>query len=202
MVFWLANFLATLNLLTAILSFFSKNDIAHLGLGAIYSIVIGPIFGLFRWRFRRGVRYVPAILFVSVCIYIILGVLGVSKKMMQGMTDGNQQFIALYLGYVIALFILGQSDFKLSFYMFGVFLVTDIILNISRKKIFDHTMEIAPQECHQFIDKLDITQEIKVGIIDGALIMVACYLQQVDVSLIYIKKWIMGRQQEQINSYF
>ena len=32
--------------------------------------------------------------------------------------------------------------------------------------------------------------------------MIALYLQQVDVSLIFIKKWFISKQQDQLNSFF
>jgi len=34
------------------------------------------------------------------------------------------------------------------------------------------------------------------------LVMIALYLQQVDVSLVFIKKWFIQKQQAQLNSFF
>ena len=59
-----------------------------------------------------------------------------------------------------------------------------------------------PAECRQYVEPVSAIQEIKIGMMFGVVILIASYLQQVDVSLIYIKRWIMGRQQEQLNSYF
>ena len=82
--------LAAINLIMGVFTYFKSDDIAHLALAAIYSIVIGLIFTVFRWRFRRGMRYVPAILFTSFATYICLGALGVGKNMMRGLEDGNR----------------------------------------------------------------------------------------------------------------
>ena len=48
----------------------------------------------------------------------------------------------------------------------------------------------------------DAFQRIKTWGLGGSLVIFALYLQQVDVSLIYIKKWLIKKQQDQLNSYF
>ena len=48
----------------------------------------------------------------------------------------------------------------------------------------------------------DAFQKIKICGMVGSLVLFALYLQQVDVSLIYIKKWLIKKQQDQLNSYF
>lgn len=80
--------LAAYRLIFGVFTYYKEDDIAHLALAAIYLIVIGLFFTAFRLQFRRGMRYVPAILFTSFATYISLGALGVSKNMMKGLEDG------------------------------------------------------------------------------------------------------------------
>ena len=90
MIFSVGIILATLNFLVAVYTYFTKNDFAHLALASIYVIVAGPIFALFRWRFRRAIRYIPVLLMFGVASYISIGALGINKKMFLGLQDGSE----------------------------------------------------------------------------------------------------------------
>ena len=85
MCFWLSNVLTTLNFLIAVYTFFKNDDVAHLAIASIFSFVLGPVFAVFRWRFRQGIRFVPAILFIGQAVYITLGAAGVSRRMIMGL---------------------------------------------------------------------------------------------------------------------
>ena len=59
-----------------------------------------------------------------------------------------------------------------------------------------------PAEYQSLITPFDAFQKIKITVIFSFIVMIALYLQQVDVSLIYIKKWFISKQQDQLNSFF
>lgn len=99
--------LCSLNFILAVYSYVKNADIAHLATASIYSVTLGPIFGLLRWRFRRLVRYIPAILFTAMAIFISLSAVGINKTMIRGLEDGNEQFLILYGCYVISIYIFG-----------------------------------------------------------------------------------------------
>ena len=164
MIFWVSNFLTTVNLILAAFTYFKNHDIAHLALAAIYSIVIGPVFAVCRWRFKQGIRYVPMILFVTIATYISVGSLGVSKKMMQGLDDGNEQFSTLFYCYIICTYILGQSDFKLALFLFPLFMIASVIVNLSRQKKYEIKISLLPSEYRRLIDPIIASQQIKVAV--------------------------------------
>jgi hypothetical protein len=59
-----------------------------------------------------------------------------------------------------------------------------------------------PNEFKDLIVPSNIIWDIKQAITWGFTPVFALYIQQVDVSLILIKKWLIERQQNQLNSYF
>lgn len=63
-------------------------------------------------------------------------------------------------------------------------------------------MRNIPVEYRGLIPPYDLPRKIQLGFLRGTLVLLALYLQQVDVSLIYIKKWLITKQQDQLNSYF
>jgi hypothetical protein len=88
--FWILNILVLINLFAALLSFFKsgKKDFGWLSFALIYWIYLGPLFKLFSCRFRRGIRYVPVFLFLTLSSYVCLGNLWLGGKiLLSGIED-------------------------------------------------------------------------------------------------------------------
>jgi hypothetical protein len=150
--------------------------VAHLGIGAIYIIVVGPIFGLLKWRFKRGVRYIPAILFAGVAIYISLGSLMINK-MTEGLNNGQDEFMSLFTAYICCTVILGQSDFKLTLIsIFPMFVAADVALNIARSRRYQKVISELPDEYHGLIAPIHTFQQVKTDLLAGGLLLIALYL--------------------------
>ena len=160
MIFWVVSLLCTINLIFSIYTFITKQDIAHLACSSIYWVVLCPLFAFFRWRrMTRCIRFVPALFFFGVALYISLGCLGINKKMMNGFLDGEDQFLTLYGCYIIAVYIYARTDFKLSlFVLFPMYLVADIILCLSRYKRYQIKISMIPEEYHRFVDPIVASQ--------------------------------------------
>jgi hypothetical protein len=62
-----------------------KHDIGRIILSLIYITFLGPVFAIFRWRFRRAVRFVPVLIFLAFAVYLSIGAtLPGAKKMISG----------------------------------------------------------------------------------------------------------------------
>lgn len=86
----------------------------------IYIAVLGPIFALFRWRFRRAIRFIPVLIFFMFAVYLTLGATYKgAKKMISGVEQDQDLMDSLNIAYIICTFILSQSDFRIVF--FGIF---------------------------------------------------------------------------------
>ena len=101
------NALAIFNFIIGVYTYITVKDIAHLIIASIYCITIGPIFAIFKWRFKKCVRFLPAILFVAIAVYISALAMGVNKNIVRGLDSGNDQFMSLYGSYIISIFALG-----------------------------------------------------------------------------------------------
>ena len=73
-IFWVSNIFTFVNFITSIVSYFSqgKEDIGNLVMSIIYLISVGPVFALFRWRFKRAIRFIPVIIFFVIAFYLAL----------------------------------------------------------------------------------------------------------------------------------
>jgi len=152
--------------------------VAHLGVGAIYLFVIGPVFAIFRWRFKKAVRFIPAILFAGVAIYISVGAIGPNARVTEGFGGGGGEFMSLFATYIVCTVVLGLSDFKLTLFgIFPMYIIADIIINIGRVRRFKETLDILPPEYHSLFDSNSVFQQFKVDLISGGLVLFALYLQ-------------------------
>ena len=51
----------------------------------IYLTFLGPVFAIFRWRFRRAIRFVPVLIFFAFAVYLMVGATCAgAKKMISG----------------------------------------------------------------------------------------------------------------------
>ena len=99
-------------------------------------ITLGPVFALFRWRFRRAVRFLPVLLFAFFSTYLCLGALwSGGKRMLSGIEQINEQINMLDFAYIVCTFIFSQSDLKIAaFWVFPLYLVAMVILNLKGHK--------------------------------------------------------------------
>ena len=73
-IFWLTNLLAAINFIASLSSYAlqGKQGIGIVITSVIYLIGIGPVFAIFRWRFKRAIRFVPVIIFLAIAVYLSL----------------------------------------------------------------------------------------------------------------------------------
>ena len=160
----------------------------------IYLIGLSVVFGILRWRFKRGIRFFPALMFSAVSLYIIVGLFLPNSPVF--MHVYKTQVDILNLGIIVCAMCLGQSDFKVGFFLiFPVHVVTGVIICFYEQKRSAKMLKIIPQEYHALLTSFDLFYEIKGSVSYGIVVMFALYLQQVDVSLIFIKKWFISKQQ-------
>lgn len=129
MIFWVVVIFATVNLVWNVILISKQPDLFHFTNSLVYFVGFGPVFALLRFRFKKAIRFLPCFLFLSLSVLIVLAASGVSDELREDATD-NDYFTNLLGGYFICSIILGQSDFKASFYfMFPVYLVSEILIN-------------------------------------------------------------------------
>ena len=75
--FWIMNILAIANFLLSLSGFIrsGSKSMGRVLLPLIYITVLGPIFALFRWRFKRAIRFIPVLIFMPFAILLCVGVL-------------------------------------------------------------------------------------------------------------------------------
>ena len=109
-IFWLANLFAAINFITSLISYAllqGKQDLGIVITSVIYLIGIGPVFAIFRWRFKRAIRFVPVIIFLAIAVYLSLctGWFG-AKKLVSAFEQDGELIEALNMAYIVCTFIL------------------------------------------------------------------------------------------------
>lgn len=82
----------------------------------MYVLIVGPVFALFRWRFKRAIRLIPALIFLAFALYISLGACFYRDILLQGVELAENQIDSLNNAYIVSGFILSQSDFWIVFF--------------------------------------------------------------------------------------
>jgi hypothetical protein len=157
--FWVTNILSFANLIAALMSYFKsdKKEIGRLSFSLIYMIALGPVFAIFKLRFRRAVRYLPVLIFLTFSVYLCLGVCWAGgKKLLSGVEQVSDQIDVLYFSYIVCTFILSQSDFKIAaFWVFPVYLVANVILNLQGQKSNQLILNSMPPEYYSLLPAFD-----------------------------------------------
>ena len=63
--FWFAVVTATGNLALELFNFARTRKLLTLSIGLVYWIGFALLFTLFKWRFRRAIRFIPCLVFVT-----------------------------------------------------------------------------------------------------------------------------------------
>jgi hypothetical protein len=138
--FWIGVILSLINFSANLLSFFQsgKTIYGRIYLSLIFLVVLGPVFALLKWRFKRGVRYLPIIFFLVYAGYFCMGVLwSQGHVLLTGVEEVSDQIEALHFAYIMCTFILCQSDFKIALFgVFPLYLVSAFILNLQGKRSY------------------------------------------------------------------
>jgi hypothetical protein len=94
-------------------------------------VILGPVFALFRWRFKRAIRFIPALIFLAFALYISLGACFYRDILLQGVEQSENQIDSLISAYIVSSFILSQSDFWIVFFfIFPVYEAAQVVINI------------------------------------------------------------------------
>ena len=108
-IFWLANFFAAINFITSVISYAlqGKQDLGPIITSVIYLIGIGPAFAIFRWRFKRAIRFLPVIIFLAITVYLSLCTSWFgAKKLVSAFEQDGELIEALNIAYIVCTFIL------------------------------------------------------------------------------------------------
>jgi hypothetical protein len=140
-IFWIVVILVTLNIVWSAIILAKQEYLFHFSISIIYFVGFGPLFALFRFRFKKAVRSLPCLVFLALSVFIVLTAYGVSDKLMRDASDFDY-FYNLLVGYLCCSIIMGQSDFKAMFYfMFPVYLAAEILINKILEKRFNNRTE-------------------------------------------------------------
>jgi hypothetical protein len=88
------------------------------------------------------------------------------------------------------------------FYMVPVYILVNIFIVRLKEKKTDELIQKLPLEFRDLITPFKLENNMKKIIMGAFPIILALYLQQVDVSKLYIKKWLIQKQQNQLYAYF
>ena len=201
-VFWFAVVTATGNLALEILQFFQTRKVLTLSIGLVYWIGFAALFALFRWRFQKAIRFIPCLVFVTIAVLISATALK-TRKDLSSDYDDSILFLLMFTCFFFCTLIYGQSDFKIAaFVMFPIYVAADVVITLAKKTHRDLLIDSLPPEFQNRLAPVQFSIELKGGIGLGVFILVVLYLQQVDVSLVEIKKWLIQKQQAKLNAYF
>lgn len=137
MVFWVVVVFATVNLVWSAIIFAQQEYLFRFSIALIYFVGFCPLFALFRYRFKKAIRFLPCLVFLSLSVLIVLTAFGANDKLMEDTNDFDY-LNSLLVAYLSCSIIMGQSDFKAMFYfMFPVYLVSDVLINKILEKRFN-----------------------------------------------------------------
>ncbi len=146
-------------------------------IGIIYWIGTTPLFALFRWRFKRGIKLIPCLIFIAHAVIISVTALKASKSPSSEFDD-SLPFLELFSSYFICTLILGQSDVRIAVYFFfPVYLIAVVLIAIAKQRHRQLLIDSLPQDYQNRLSPVQIILEVKGGFFFGFLSLIALYLQ-------------------------
>lgn len=140
-----------MNLFWAIYNYFFVEDLYTLNSAIIYFVAFVICFTLFKRYFKRGLRFLPPLIFMVLAIYFVAAAYSNNGKLKKGLTE-EMGIMNLYVAFLLLGVIFCQSDFKV--FMFGilpVYIIADVMINKLRVKNYEILLSELPKEHHHLI---------------------------------------------------
>ncbi len=92
--------LAVLNLAWAIFNYFAAGDFYILNSAIIYFVGFVPLFALLRWKYKRGLRFLPPLMFLVLAIYYVAVPYSSSAALKHGLTE-EMGLMNLFIAFLV-----------------------------------------------------------------------------------------------------
>ncbi len=196
-VHWFSVAISIVNFLFSLYTYLiGGSDLLSLLGNLIYFIGFGPINIIFYFRFKNGLRWTSSAVFICQAALNSYSASSAGQISIAPITPLQWMFNNILGAFLICSVVTGQSDFWIvCILQCPIFIASAIFVSYKQIQENDLIESFLPTEYQYMMAnvKASYSQTAKWIVLVGCLILVSLYLQQLDVSTIMIKKWLITK---------